>query len=311
MRGPDAARWSAELDAWRAADPAHDAAYARLLQRWDQSVFLTHSALAGKRDLRRAAIWWRRPAIGYAALAAVLLLVAGLGILTLGRVGHATPAAPTLYASAGARPRSLAFADGARVILDAASAISVRDDAGGREIRLIQGRVRVDATPASKAPLFVAANAAFAVSDGGLFDVSITGPVVRVVSWRGTVRVATERGGKPAGLQYPLLAAGYEIALEGAGTHPRAVPTNPDNFGWPRGMLTFDRVRLADAIAAINRYNLVQISLADTVSGNLRVTGAFHAAEPDAFASAVAKMFDLTVGKSPDGSILLSPAIKT
>jgi transmembrane sensor len=76
-------------------------------------------------------------------------------------------------------------------------------------------------------------------------------------------------------------------------------------------MLSFDRTPLADAIAAINRYNSTRIVIAAPGIAGLRVTGAFHASDPAGFARAAAAMFGLATARAPDGSIILAPAKKT
>ena len=75
-------------------------------------------------------------------------------------------------------------------------------------------------------------------------------------------------------------------------------------------MLSFDRVRLAAAIAAINRYNSRQIEFPDREIGEFRITGAFRASDPDGFARAVADMFSLPLIKRPSGTIVLTAAKK-
>lgn len=75
-------------------------------------------------------------------------------------------------------------------------------------------------------------------------------------------------------------------------------------------MLTFDKTRLADAVAALNRYNSTQIKLSPHVS-DLRVTGAFHANDPGGFARVIGEIFGLSQENTADGTIVLSPTIKT
>jgi len=71
-----------------------------------------------------------------------------------------------------------------------------------------------------------------------------------------------------------------------------------------KGMLVFDDVPLPDAVEAVNRYNGTRIELRTPKAGG-RVTGAFSAREPDAFAMAVAALFSLSVSHAGDGTIIL------
>lgn len=299
MRRPDASQWADDLIMWRASDPKNEAAYARLLQRWDQSAFLTNTALGRGRDLRRASVWSRRPALRYAAMAASLLLVAAIGVLTMGRPGISGKA-PLIhdYASNDRTVRTVTLVDGARVTLDAGAAITVADEDRRPMVRLIKGRARFD-TARSDAGLVVAASNGTLVTGAGEFDVAQDGRFVRVVAWRGDV----ELWGPHAGTA--RIASGQRAVFDPAGGVASLGRAEPGELGWARGMLWFDRMRLADAIGAINRYNHVRIAFQDPAIGELRLTGAFAASDPRGFARAVADMFHLSFRSSPDGTVTL------
>ncbi|PTQ62868.1 FecR family protein [Sphingomonas sp. PP-CE-3G-477] len=304
MRGPDASQWADDLDAWRASDPENDAAYARLQLRWDQSAFLTNTALGRGRDLRRAAIWSGRPAVRYAVIAVSLLLVAAIGVLTMGQLGSpGTPAAIHEYASNDRAVRTVTLADGARVTLDAGAAIAVTDAETGLRVRLIKGRVRFHVARGG-AGLVVAAPNGTLVAGEGQFDVAQDDRFVRVVAWREDVVLSGPDGGTTR------IASGQQAVFDptyGVSSLGRA---EPGELGWTRGMLSFDRVRLAAAIAAINRYNSRQIEFPDREIGEFRITGAFRVSDPDGFARAVADMFSLPLIKRPSGTIVLTAAKK-
>jgi transmembrane sensor len=299
MRGPDAARWTDGLAIWRAESPENDAAYARLLQRWDQAAFLTNTSLGRARDLGLAAIWYRRPAVRYVALAASLLLVAGVGMLTMRRTGVPGKLAPILeYASNDQAVRTIAFADGTRVTLDAGAAITVDDTAGRRRVQLVRGRARFDVT-SSAAPLAIATENHAVIAGEGQFDVGLEGRLVRVVAWRGSLDLSGP------GIRPVRLMAGQRAVFDRARGVPSLARADPGELGWTRGMLSFDRARLADAVAAINRYNRIRIELLDPELAEFRITGAFRASDPGGFAHAVAEMFHLSLDASPGGSIIL------
>lgn len=309
MHGPDAARWTAELAAWRAADSDNESAYARLLQRWDQTAFLTDSATGRNRDLGRAAVWPRRPAIRYAAIAAVALLAAGLGAVTLDRAGISPHrAAPLDYASPDREVREIALADGPRVTLDAGAAITVDRARGARGLRLVRGRARIDLGTGSSEPFVVEADGGLIRASTGLFDVSLTGGLVKVVAWRGPLDVSTT--GAPSPSRARRLTAGQQLVFSPARAMPAPMRAAPGDLGWTRGMLAFDQARLADAVAAFNRYNRVRIVLGAPALGDLRIAGAFRATDPEGFAKAVAGMFHLSLVTAPDGAILLTPGKK-
>jgi len=72
--------------------------------------------------------------------------------------------------------------------------------------------------------------------------------------------------------------------------------------------VALDGGRLGEAVAAINRYNRIQIRLAEPELARLSVTGAFQVRNPDAFARAVAATFGLGIDRSDPGVILLRRA---
>lgn len=306
-RGPEAARWAPELAAWRRARPENEAAYARLLQSWERSAFLTNSALARGRDLRSVSTWSRRPAMRYTAAAAAILLTVGFGTLAIERAnwrGSGPP--PVEYASAERTIRTIVFASGSRAILDAGSAIELRTEADTRHIRLVKGRVRFEVAPEA-ATLDVDANGGSIESRNGVFDVAVSSQLTRVVLWQGSLDVT---GDLRSATWSNRMKAGQQLLFAPRLGRRSLGKADPGDLGWIHGMLSFEQTRLADAVAALNRYNQTQIRLSSRI-GELRVTGAFHANDPEGFARAVGDMFDLTFEHSADGSINLSPGIKT
>jgi transmembrane sensor len=309
MRGPDAAPLASELAAWRAERPENDAAYEQIGRRWDQSAFLTNSALGRSRDLGRASVWSRRPLTRYAA-AAVLALVVGAGAITIDRVGFAPRAkAEARYVSTDREIRTFALPDGSHVTLDAGSAIKVLSAQGRRGVQLVSGRARFDVATSTDTPFTVEADHGSMVSGAGLFDVSLLGGAVNVVLWRGSLNVSGDPVGAGGSTRSSRLMAGQQVRF--LPLHPLPAPTavSRRDMGWTRGMLSFDGVSLAEAVATINRYNRLQIVVAPRTA-NLRISGAFHATDPQGFARAVRTMFNLSLTKALDGSILLGPEIK-
>lgn len=305
MRGPEAESAKAGLDAWRAADPAHDEVWQRLLQRWDQSAFLASSALARDRDLSRAATWRRRPAARYAA-AAASIVVAAASLLSLHWPAAPGPAGARAYASAIGQLREIDLSDGSHVTLDADSAVKIVDTTGQRRVRVIKGRARFTVADKARAPFLVDADGGAIAAQPGEFDVNVTGHMVKVVLWRGSLDVSRSAGDGPS----RHLAAGQQLDFAASGDVSPVGPAVAGERGWTRGMLAFDRTRVADAVAMINRYNRVHIVIASPEIGALKVTGAFHASDAGGFARSVAAMFHLSLTHSQDGSIILAPEKK-
>jgi transmembrane sensor len=307
MRGPDAERWAPELARWRGEAAENEAAYQRLLRKWDQTAFLGNMPLARDRDLGRAAIWSRRPLARYAAVAGVgLLLAAGIGALTLGRLRPASSVMPTEYASTDRRVQELRLADGTRVTLDAGAAIQV--DAPRRRVRLVKGRARFDMAAVSGERFVVdCAGSSIAAADGQ-FDVSLHRGMTRVVAWRGAIDIS--RGFDGLNGRLIRITSGQMLAIAPSTGAAAPRPADAGEIAWTRGMLSFDDTPLADAVESINRYNGRRIALGSPAAGELRLTGAFRATDPQGFARAVAGMFHLSLRTLPDGTIVLTSDIK-
>jgi len=65
---------------------------------------------------------------------------------------------------------------------------------------------------------------------------------------------------------------------------------------------------LADAIAEMNRYSAIQITLDDSALAQLRVNGMFRAGEQEAFVAALQDYFPISVKRRGDTEIILGPA---
>ncbi|WP_447726040.1 FecR family protein [Sphingomonas koreensis] len=306
MRGPEAERWAPDLALWRAQAPENEAAYQSVLRKWERTAFLANTPLGKGRDLDRAALWYRRPAARYAAVAAMLFVVAA-GALSFGRFGFGsfTPA-PVQYASTDRGIRAVRLADGTRLTLDAGARVEV--DEARRRARLFEGRARFDVTAAAGGRFVVDYPGGSVAADDAQFDVGLRDGLVRVVAWRGAFDVARDREG---GTGNPTrVTSGQMLVFRPAAGPGAPQPAHAGELAWTRGMLSFDGTRLADAVEAINGYNRQRIVLAAPAIGELRVTGAFRATDPHGFARAVANMFELSVETASDGAIVLKPERK-
>jgi transmembrane sensor len=75
---------------------------------------------------------------------------------------------------------------------------------------------------------------------------------------------------------------------------------------WTTGQLIFNDLPLEEATAEINRYAVHKIVLAPDGVGAIRVSGAFHTNDADAFAQAIAQLYDLDQRQQPDGTIRIN-----
>jgi transmembrane sensor len=296
--GPHAER---KLSQWLAADPRHRAAYDAIAGTWGESLGLSGSLLARDRKLPRAPMYMRRSTHLAAAAASVAIVICASTAWMSSQGPFApliSPAEAHTYSTAVGELRTIRLGDGSSITLDTSSRVKV---IAGKStmLELEQGRVRV--TPSGSRRLFeITSNGAAATVKGGAFDVFVFDgtPAITTVEAPLDVQTATHGGDRIE----RTLVTGDVADLRSGAVSPHA--TNAD-LRWVEGMVALDKTRLAVAIVAINRYNQVQIRLADPALAERPVSGAFRARDPAAFARALAAMFNLKLSQpSPDEIVL-------
>jgi len=288
--------------AWIEADPRHRLAYDRIKRDWQLSTLLRERDVGQGRSLGRAPFWMRHKThVAAATLGAAALL----GVVTVGLIrpggpwGISTPAQAATYETAIGEIRVIRLADGSSITLDTATRLRARMSAGERRLDLEQGRARFHVAPDSRRSFRVVVAGGEVVARSTLFDVSLTGEHPMVTALEGMVEV---HGSKAGAGQASVLAVGRSQLLDGNAPQQAA---SPSEARWVSGMLALDATPLAQAVAAINRYNKVQLRLAEPFPAQIRVTGAFRVREPDAFARAMSKSFRLTIERPDDATLLL------
>ena len=307
MHGPDAAVAAGEFQSWLDASPEHAIVYRDLQAHWDRAKFLTHTKTGQARDLASVAVWYRRPGPRWAAVATAAIFVVAASLVPFS-IGPRSSVAPFVaYSTRVGEMRTVALADGTTVTMDAASRMQVSISTAAREVRLVDGSARFDVKPEAARTFAVVTGRGTVITNGGLFDVTRTPDLIRVTALIGSLKF---RGGSVTpGLGSSASFAinpGQRLSLTAA-KQPQLVsaPQSPPQ-DWTAGMLSFDGERLADAIVELNRHNTRKIVLADAAIAELRITGAFHADDPDGFARAVAGMFGLVLRDVGSGAIELS-----
>jgi len=291
---------------WLDADPRHRIAYAQAERHWQDSSLLADSDIGRTRKLVRAPFLMRHSThVAAASLGVVVLLgIGGIGLLRNGSpLELVSPAQAATYETALGEIRTISLADGSQLTLDTATRVRVTLSASERKVSLERGRARFRVAPDGKRPFTVTIPGGTVVARSTLFDVSVESgsPVVAVIEGRVDLTSTSDAASHPA----RTLAAGQTADLGNADA-PR--PTSPAETQWVSGMLALDGGPLGEAVAAINRYNRIQIRLAEPELARLSVTGAFQVRNPDAFARAVAATFGLGIDRTDPGVILLRSA---
>ena len=286
-------------------DPLHRRAYDSAARDWRDSMLLADSEIGRSRKLVRAPFLMRRSThVGAASLglAAILGLATTDVVRERGPFALVSPAEAATYQTRIGEIRTIRLADGSQVTLDTATLLRVTFTSGSRRLGLERGRARFRVAPDRQRPFVVRVADGEVIARSSLFDVSVTQTPPEVAAIEGMVELRRIASNSEAGSQ--LLAAGQRLAL---GDSSAAKPISVAAARWPSGMLGLDAALLGDAVAAINRYNIVQVRLADQRFARLAVTGAFRVGDPQAFARAVAAMFDLRVERSDEAAIILTP----
>lgn len=305
----DAAVDRAAFERWRASDPRHAAAYARAERAWDTAALLAHTSFGRARSLPERRRFFDRPQMRYAFAVAAVLVVAILG-LSVGGVGlfrpHPTPQATQLASRVG-QIQQVALADGSTITLDTDSVLRVAFTGTERRLYLSRGRARFVVAHDAARPFVVMAGNGSVTARGTIFDVAVADNHVKVVLLRGVVEVRDGRASTDTA--QPAIARlnpGQQISFGTAEPLVTPQPAAMIDTQWTAGMLSFDRIRLADAIVQANRYSTTKISLADPALGDLRITGAFHAGDAAGLAESIAESLSLRAAKTPQGDVVIS-----
>lgn len=288
---------------WMEADPRHRIAYELVERDWEESRLLARSEVGRTRKLVRAPFLMRHSTHVAAARLGVVVLL-GIGTVSLLQSGApfelVSPAQAATYQTALGEIRTVTLADGSQITLDTATRVHVVFSAGERRVSLERGRARFRVALDRKRPFTVAVPGGTVVAGGRLFDVSVesASPEVSVLEGRVDLIRTSDVAPPPA----RTLAAGQSADLDNIYA-PR--PTPAGEIQWVSGMLALDGGSLGDAVAAVNRYNRIQIRLAQPDLARLSITGAFQVRNPEIFARTVAATFGLGVDRSDPGVILL------
>ncbi len=292
----------AEFELWLDADIRHRVAYLRLKASWARA-----DGLGGLRpldrdvdaDLLKTRRVWRRTTP--LAIAAGTLFVAFAIALLWSTQQMAWQRHETRV---GGFSR-IVLEDGSVVDLNTDSEIRVRVDGSRRDVQLLRGEGRFRVAHDAARPFEVSAGGLAVRAIGTAFSVRLReSEQVDVLVTQG--KVAVDSPHHPGS---PTLLAGDVARV--AGGHVSVERFAPDvldrRLAWTSGQLQFRGESLAEAVAEFNRYNNRRLELADSALATLRVGGNFDATDPESFAAAVEKAFNLRVVSSDTAVIVLQP----
>jgi transmembrane sensor len=253
---------------WINASPAHREAYAEAEALWenlrgldsvaDKQLAEARAFLARKR---------RRPALRRLAMAAGVLLVAGL-VWQLDPLSHLND---QTHRTAQGQIKTIDLADGSRLELDTDSAARVHYSRHGREIRLDRGRAVFTVAHADSRPFEVFAGKGKIRDIGTQFDVRHEADGVAVAVLDGEVEVAGQANAVPVTLQ-----RGQQISYTPSGAvGPMQVIDINSYSAWRQGKLVFRARPLREVLDELGRYQPARLTVTAPGILDTQVSGVF------------------------------------
>lgn len=287
----------AELDAWINASPAHEVAYLRLEAAWERT-----ERLAALRPSKPG-----RASDGSASWKSALRVAAGIVLvvaLSASGINYYLSPKGVLYVTAVGGQRTLTLSDGSRIELNTDTAL--RLDPDQRSAALERGEAYFSIQHNAAHPFSVTAANHRIVDVGTVFVVRQTPGQTRVTLVEGEARL--EATDAETRRQTALLTPGdVAVATREQISLSREPARKLDkDFGWRRGVLTFDNATLADAARELNRYNARKLVVADTELGRTHIDATIPINGVEAFARIARDAMGANVRMRGDEVILSS-----
>lgn len=281
------------FEQWYASDIRHADLYDAMLNAWEagepKRLYRAQSSSPAKRS-------WIRFAL--AAAAVVLLLLVGT-VAVRGGIDP-THSTPTRLASKPGEVRSVALADGSRVMLDGNAAVNVDFSASGRILNLQQGRARFEVAKDGRS-FTVRAGKSEVVALGTVFDVQHRGRETVIWLIEGEVEVRSVNAGTSA----VKLGIGERLSIADGASEATPTVEVADARDWPSVILSFQNVKVEEVVAAANRHSEVGIVVADRAIRDQRFTGTINTGDQKALANAIAEAFGGATAQNDAGTIVI------
>jgi transmembrane sensor len=319
---------------WLAEDPAHEREYRLLETFWDELTAygradevraMSHVALVqtcAVEEVPAAPAYTRaRRVRRWSAAAAVAVLIGGL-----------FAANPTIYTATyetgiGGR-NSHHLLEGTRITLNTDTALRVQYDLRSRRVWLENGQAHFQVTRSRFWPFEVDAGTSVVRALGTTFDVYRRGDETQVTLLEGRLRVekarVNKKGSGPLKLTHEVnekgsdpflltsmqraavLEPGQQVVISPRGLSDVHLANVPETTAWLYGRLVFDGERLADAVAEVNRYSPVQLTIENPDLADVRISGVFRAGGAETFVDALEASFPVQARVRDDGSLVLA-----
>jgi transmembrane sensor len=290
---------TAELDAWRNADPRRAAAFAEAAAAWNR-IDILRAAPAASMPAPPPLISRRAWLTG--AAAAVVASVGGLAYMRRDYLLR-----ERIVTAVGER-HALTLPDGSSMDLNTDTEIFWRFDREARRFWLQRGEAALIVAQDAARPFQLLVAAGLTELTAGRFNARIrpSGLELLVLAGRVTVRTATGRRDEvrvatPADARQVVTISERHVDVSLA--RDEAVQNVE---AWRRGEIVFSGQTLNEAVAEYNRYLSRKLVVGDAKAGALRLGGRFLTGNPDAFLTALRTTFGVQVTEDGPSRILLN-----
>jgi transmembrane sensor len=303
------------LEAWLAAAPRNEVAYARVSGAAEEAQRLKALRNAEGIDPDLLAepdrLAWSAPPRASPPRSRALptrRMAAGLGLALLAGGGAFlfTGRGSKAYATDVGQRLSVPLEDGSRLELNTDTRLKVAYSRRRRHVHLVRGEALFHVQADRGRPFVVAADHQEVLSpEAAFFTMRRADATLKVLVLEGQVRFHGHAGpdGRLVDVDLPT-GATSSFGPDGAIVRPASPEERTRELAWRNGAISLSGESLAQAIAEFNRYNLKKIVLGDPVLAALELGGYFEANDPEGFAQAVAQTFALRVSDRGDAVYL-------
>jgi transmembrane sensor len=286
----------AGLRRWLNESTEHRAAFEQANELWEMTSRLPPSLVPRSApDLPRPV-----PTSSFmkVAFATTFLVLIGAFTLLMYRDGS--------LATGVGEQRILTLEDGTRIALNTATRVTIDYDPHARRVKLISGEALFEVAKRPDWPFIVTASDRTITALGTAFVVRRSQGELAVTLVEGKIAVDSVQpvpDAQPLKIATPGQRVTYSSGSLASAHVDRA---NVESLtAWRRGQVVLESTRLADAIAEMNRYSTVRLTLDGEAAGDVRISGVFRAGDSNLFARAIAETYHLSVVEQ-DGVIVLS-----
>lgn len=302
-----------DFDAWLAADPRNQAAFASVERAWagmasagvdERILAMRREALATPRNTRTN---WMPPTGIAASILVAVSLVAGIVIRYGPRIFDQSTG---VFTTQVGERSTITLTDGSTVVLNTASRIHVAFDAHVRRVQLLGGQAWFEVAKSQSRPFVVEAGDRMVTAHGTAFDVRLEDHnQVQVTLIEGNVSVEALKaggGGQSLTIEREELLPGDQLVVTPARPATKRKTDLAKATSWREGQIIFDDDTLAAAVSEVNRYSAKKIVLADPRLATLRMSGVFIAGHSESFLETVTGNFPIKITPGSDGQLLLT-----